>query len=82
MLTSPAYFPMFPSSCLAVLFTGMLVVIICVNDEHFRWDDKVQRGLERDITIGRKKEAASSAIIPTIHRISFHAFSIVQIPNI
>jgi hypothetical protein len=44
-LPPPAYLPVFPFSRLPILFTAMLVVIICVNNHYCRPIDYGRRGL-------------------------------------
>jgi hypothetical protein len=75
MLLSSAYFCIFHSSCLAIVFIQIWIVIAFANSGCFELNDVGQWKLEGYITVGRKGEAWHT-IIPNIHGTSFNGCTI------
>ena len=57
------YFMVFPFTCVTILFTGMLIVILFVSSKVFGLVDTGVRGTEGYVTVDREEKA----IIHTIH---------------
>lgn len=62
MLPPPAYFPIFPSSHLAILFTLMLAVTSFTRDMHFRLVDICVRRLKGNTIVGRELDASTTIV--------------------
>lgn len=71
-------FPVFPSSCLVILFTGRLLVITFASGKHFRLDDTGQRGPEGNTAVGSRGAEVSNILIPTTCGTLFCGLSIVM----
>ena len=59
------YFVIFPFTCITILFTGMLIVILFVSNKVFCLVDTGGRGTEVCMTVDRKEKALSIIIHTT-----------------
>jgi hypothetical protein len=56
-VSSSLYFVIFPFTCVTILFTGMLIVILFVSNKVFGLVDTGVRGTEGYMTVDRKENA-------------------------
>jgi hypothetical protein len=77
-LAYPTYFAISPSSRLAILLTGLFLVVAFANNKSFELNDVCQRRMEETTIVGRGWEISSTAI-PTLHGNSFRGLSIAWV---